>query len=123
MCSELPSPALRYLARLILADEERHQLIFGDLAETVFATDDLKASGTPILSGAHVADPIVRQRTVDLLERFEAREENERAALAALADIIAPGEESKLWSVLLALIAQDTEQHSEILKFMRTEML
>jgi hypothetical protein len=46
---ELPTPALRYFARLIHSDDERHQMIFGDLAETVYATDDLKASGMPIL--------------------------------------------------------------------------
>jgi rubrerythrin len=123
LCVELPSPALRYLARLIQSDEERHQMIFGDLAETVYASDDLKASGMPILDGPRVIDPVVRQRTLEVLQRFIEREEEEHGDLVALIATLAPGEQSALWSVLIDFIAQDTKRHLDLLEFMRTQML
>ena len=123
LCEELPAPAMRYLARLILADEQRHQMIFGDLEETVFATDDLKASGMPILQGVHVTDDIVRQRTLDTFEQLIAREGDERLEIAALRGGLAPDKESGLWNLLLGLVAQDTERHISWLEFMRDRML
>jgi bacterioferritin (cytochrome b1) len=114
---------MRYLARLILDDEQRHQMIFGDLAETVFATDDLKARGMPILQGSHVSDDAVRQRTVTMLETLITREDDERLELAALRSTLAPSKESELWNVLLALVAHDTERHISWLEFMRDRML
>jgi hypothetical protein len=123
LCEELPAPSMRYLARLILDDEQRHQMIFGDLAETVFATDDLKARGMPILQGSHVSDDAVRQRTVTMLETLITREDDERLELAALRSTLAPSKESELWNVLLALVAHDTERHISWLEFMRDRML
>lgn len=123
LCAELPAPAMRYLARLILADEQRHQMILGDLAETVFATDDLKARGMPILQGIHVTDHIVRQRTLDMFEHLITRENEERLELAALNGTLDRSEESELWIVLLDLITQDTERHLTWLEYMRDRML
>jgi hypothetical protein len=123
LCAELPAPAMRYLARLILADEERHQMILGDLAETVFATDDLKARGMPILQGIHVSDDIVRQRTLDMLGRLITREDDERVELAALSTTLDKDEESEFWIVLLDLIEQDTARHLTWLEFIRDRML
>lgn len=74
LCEELPTPALRYFARLIITAKERHQMIFGDLAETVHANDDLKASGMPILDSARVLDLSIRQRTTERLGHFIDRE-------------------------------------------------
>jgi len=123
LCEELPAPSMRYLARLILADEQRHQMIFGDLAETLFATNDLKARGMPILQGDHVSDSTVRQRTVTMLETFIVREDDERLELAALRSSLEPSKESELWNVLLALVAHDTERHISWLEFMRDRLL
>jgi hypothetical protein len=123
LCEELPAPAMRYLARLILADEQRHQIIFGDLDETVFATDDLKASGMPILQGVHVTDDTVRQRILDTFEQLIAWEGDERLELVELRGTLAPDEESGLWNLLLGLVAQDTERHISWLEFMRDQML
>jgi hypothetical protein len=123
LCEELPTPALRYLARLIHSDEERHQMIFGDLAETVYATDDLKASGMPILDSARIVDPVIRQRTIVVLEHFIDREREEHDGLTELIATLALGEHSALWSVLIGFIAEDTKRHLELLEFMRTQML
>lgn len=119
----LPSPSLRYVARLILEDEQRHQVIFGDLAETVFATDELKARGMPILQGSHEIDPMARQRAVAMLETLMTREDDERLELAALSSALVPSEESELWNLLLGLVAQDTRRHISWLAFMRDRML
>jgi hypothetical protein len=98
-------------------------MIFGDLAETVFATDDLKASGMPILDGPRIADPILRQRTLDTLQHFIEREEKEHADLEALIAMLGPNGRSDLWSVLIEFIAQDTERHLRLLEFMCARML
>ncbi len=123
LSAELPTPAMRYLARLILADEQRHQMIFGDLAETVWATDDLKARGMPILDNIRVTDEVVRQHTLQTLDHFIVREDEERSELAALIGALAPSEASELWTVLLELLAQDTQRHLSLLEFMRDRML
>lgn len=123
LCEELPAPAMRYLARLILADEQRHQMIFGDLDETVLATDDLKASGMPILQGVHVTDRVIRQRILDTFAQLITREDDERVELAALRSGLQPDQESGLWNLLLGLVAQDTERHISWLEFMRDQML
>jgi hypothetical protein len=123
LCDELPTPALRYFARLIHSDEERHQMIFGDLAETVYATDDLKASGMPILDSARIVDPVIQQRTLGVLEHFIDREREEHDGLTELIATLAPGEHSALWSVLIGFIAQDTKRHLDLLEFMRTQMV
>ena len=123
LCEELPAPAMRYLARFILADEQRHQMIFGDLDETVLATDGLKASGMPILQGVHVTDDMVRQRILDTFEQLIAWEGDERLELVALRSRLEPHEESSLWNLLLSLVAQDTERHISWLEFMRDQML
>jgi hypothetical protein len=123
LCEQLPTPALRYFARLIVADEERHQMILGDLAETVYASGDLKASGMPILDSAHIVDPVIRQRTLRVLEHFIDREKEEQGNLTELIATLAPGEHSALWSVLIDFIVQDTKRHLDLLEFMRTQML
>lgn len=123
LCEELPSPALRYIARLIHSDEQRHQMIFGDLAETVYASDDLKSSGMPILDSAPIVDPVIRQQTLGMLNHFIDRENEEHSSLTELIATLAPGEHSALWSVLIGFIAQDTKRHLELLEFMRSQML
>jgi rubrerythrin len=123
LCEELPTPALRYFARLILADEERHQMIFGDLAETVYANDDLKASGMPILESARIVDPFIREQTSEMLDHCIDREKEEDRSLTELIAALAPGEHSALWSALINFIAQDTKRHLDLLEFMRSRML
>lgn len=114
---------MRYLARLNLADEQRHQIIFGDLDETVLATDGLKAAGTSILQGVHVTDGVVRQRIIDTFEQLIAREGDDYLELAALCSGLEPDEESGLWNLLLGLVAQDAERRISWLGFMTDRML
>jgi rubrerythrin len=98
-------------------------MIFGDLAETVHANDDLKASGMPILDSARVLDLSIRQRTTERLGHFIDREKEEDRTLTGLIATLAPSEHTALWSALLHFIAQDTKRHLDLLEFMRTQML
>jgi bacterioferritin (cytochrome b1) len=77
----------------------------------------------PILQGVHVTDDMVRQRILDTFEQLIAWEGDERLELAALRNTLEASEESALWNVLLALVAQDTERHISWLEFMRDRML
>ena len=123
LSEKLPTPALRYFARLIFADEQRHQMIFGDLAETVHANQDLKASGMPILDSARIVDPVICQRTLEMLKHFIDREKEEHVRLKDLVATLAPDEHSALWSILIEFIALDTKRHLDLLEFMRTRLL
>jgi DNA-binding MurR/RpiR family transcriptional regulator len=98
-------------------------LILGDLAETVFASGDLKASGMPILDITRIGDPDVRQHTREVLRYFIEQEEQEHADLSALIATLAACEQSDLWSVLIEFIAQDTKRHLQLLEFMCTRMI
>jgi hypothetical protein len=93
------------------------------LAETVFASDDLKASGMPILDVTRIGDPDVRQHTRAVLRHVIGQEEEEHADLSALIAALAPCEQSDLWSILIEFIAQDTKRHLQLLEFMCTRML
>lgn len=122
LARELPSPAFRYLARLILSDEERHHEIFADLGQTVFAFDDLRAPGMPIPRLAATASDADRRATLDQLEAFAARERDEARDLAALAAGLEPGEEQELWALLVELLREDTERHLRLLQYMQDEL-
>ena len=123
LAETLPTPDLRYVARLILLDEEHHHRLFGDLGQTVFAFDDLAARGMPVPPISGEADPAVRQNTEESLESFIALEEQERADLERLAAGLEPSRDTTLWSLLVRIMREDTERHLQLLRFMRARLL
>lgn len=122
LARELPSPAFRYLARLILADEERHHEIFGDLGQTVFAFDDLRAPGMPIPHVTGVDRATDREEALARIDEFAAWERQEGEDLRRLADELEPASESTLWSLLVDLMREDTQRHLRLLAFMRERL-
>lgn len=119
----LPTADLRYVARLILFDEERHHQLFEDLGETVFAFDNLAARGMPVPPISGEAAPAVRQETLRNLELFITLEEQERADLERLAAGLESSRDTTLWPLLVRIMAEDTERHLELLAFMRRRLL
>jgi hypothetical protein len=116
-------PDLRYIARLILSDEERHHQIFEDLGQTVFAFDNLEALGMPIPSVSGIADPTVRRDTLEHLEQFIRQEEQEREDLDRLDNVLLPSRSKTLWPELVKIMREDTERHLHLLRFMRARLL
>ena len=123
LAETLPTPDLRYMARLILSDEERHHQIFEDLGQTVFAFDNLEARGMPIPPISTIADVSVRERTLERLDQCVEQEEQERADLYRLDSVLLPSRSRTLWSELVKIMREDTERHLHLLRFMRERLL
>lgn len=109
--------ALRYLARIILDDEERHHQVFDDLAATMAAMRDHSDAPAPIpsLAGFHTDRVHIKRVTDDLLrvERDDLRELKEFSK--ELKDL----RKINLWSFLIELMIDDTRKHIKILEFIR----
>jgi rubrerythrin len=123
LAETLPTPDLRYVARLILSDEERHHQIFEDLGQTVFAFDNLEARGMPIPPVSGVTDAAVRLRTLERLDQCIEEEEQERADLNRLDNALFPSRSRTLWPELVKIMREDTERHLHLLRFMRSRLL
>ena len=111
------SPAFRYLADLILADERRHHQIFNDLAESIRQMAELRLDDEPIpsLHGLKADRERIMATTEQLLEteRADAKE------LKQLAKKLKDMRETTLWGLLLELMQDDTSKHIKILQFIR----
>jgi rubrerythrin len=123
LAEALPTAGLRYVARLILSDEQRHHQFFGDLSETVLAFEDLAARGMPVPPISGEADPTARQNALQSLEQFIRLEQEEQTDLERLAADLKPSQETTLWSVIVQIMREDTERHIRLLEFMRTRLL
>ena len=123
LAESLPTAGLRYVARLILSDEQRHHQFFGDLSETVLAFEDLAARGMPIPPIHGEADPAARQSALHSLEQFITREEQERTDLERLAADLEASQGTTLWPLIVQIMQEDTERHIRLLEFMRAELL
>ena len=111
------SPAFRYLAGLILADERRHHQMFNDLAESIRKLAELSADDGPIpsLHGLK-AD---RERIMATTERLLETERADAKELKQLAKQMKDMRETTLWTLLLELMQDDTSKHIKILQFIR----
>jgi rubrerythrin len=113
-------PGFRYLAELILADEERHHRLFADLAETIRAEAEFRFSDSPvppILLARLPEDE--RQRILELTDRFLALEREDQRDLGRLAKQLEPVRDTTLWQLLVRLMQADTDKHIQILRFIR----
>jgi hypothetical protein len=111
------SPAFRYLANLILADERRHHQIFNDLAESVRQMAELRLEDEPIpsLHGLR-AD---RVRIMAVTERLLAAEQADAKELKRFAKKLKEVRDTTLWVLLVELMEADTAKHIKILSFVR----
>ena len=114
---ETVSPAFRYLAELILADERRHHTTFRELAETIEHTSQLDVAGAPIppIAGLR-AD---RDRVLELTERLIAAEEHDARTLKDLSKELKDVRDTTMWALVVDIMRDDTEKHLKILRFIR----
>lgn len=108
-------PAFRYLARMILDDEERHHRVFDDLAATMAAMREHSDAPPPIpsLAGFHTDRVHIKRVTEELLriERDDLHELKQFSKeLKELRNI-------NLWSFLIELMIDDTKKHIKILDY------
>ena len=113
-------PGFRYLAELIIADEERHHRQFADLAETIRAEAELSYDEAPIPPVPQVRLPEEeRRRIIALTDRFLALERGDARHLKRLAKKLEPVRDTTLWQLLIRLMQADTDKHIQILRFIR----
>jgi hypothetical protein len=112
---ESRSPAFRYLANLILADERRHHQIFNDLAESIRQMGELRLEDEPIpsLHGLR-ADRI---RIMAVTERLLAAERDDAKELKRFAKSLREVRDTTLWGLLVEMMQADTAKHIKILSF------
>ena len=107
------SPAVRYLVRLILEDEERHHRVLAELANAI----------------AWEASPVTPRDSVPDLEPGgdgELRAETKAVLDVELADLkelkglrrrLSAYQDTTMWALLVDLMLLDTEKHVHILRF------
>jgi hypothetical protein len=111
------SPAFRYLAALILADERRHHQLFNDLSESIRQLAELRTDDEPIASLRGLkAD---RERIMATTDRLLEVERADAKDLKRLAKDMKDVRETTLWGLLLELMQDDTAKHIKILQFIR----
>jgi hypothetical protein len=113
-------PGFGYLAKLILADEQRHHQLFADLAETIEAEAESLADGSavPSISVRRLSED-ERQRILALTDRFLAVERDDARDLEHLAKKLKVVKDTTLWHLLVELMRDDTQKHIRMLRFIR----
>jgi len=118
MAEESPSPAIRYLATMILEDEGRHHRMFADLAETVRRSAELAGEPLPIPDLSFIGEK-ERAAILEVTERFLDLERDDLKELKQLAKLVKPVAETTLWGLFVALMEADSVKHIHILEFIR----
>lgn len=119
LLTETSSPALRYLANLIVDEERRHHQQFADLAEAVRALAEVRVDESPIPLLGHGVSDDERHRVEELTDKFLRSEEEDARELRALKKDLKPVRDTTLWHLLVELMEADTAKHIRILKFIR----
>ncbi len=111
------SGAFRYLASLILEEEERHHRPFADLAATLAVEVDQGHEGYPIPRLGHWG--FERSEVVTVTEQLLAQERGDVLELAKLAEDLESVKDETMWQLLVGLMQADTTKHIQILEFVR----
>lgn len=109
------SPAVRYLVRLIMEDEERHHRVMAELANSVAwgptSTDDSQAvPDLPVRPGNN-------RELIEKTKQFLYAERRDHEELRDLRRKLNDVAETTLWALLVDTMLLDTEKHIKILRF------
>lgn len=114
------APAYRYLAELILAEEEQHHRLYADLAKSLRLSAELSPEQPPIPRlGGHGASEEERKALLALTERFLKLEEKDSLELDKLDQALDAMRETTLWPLLTRMMRMDNEKHIFMLRFLR----
>jgi len=117
LSTEASTPALRYLARMILGDETRHHAMMAELADTVRKSAELAGEATPIPDLTFVGQD--RDVVLEVTQRFIDVERADLKELKRLAKLLDPVAETTLWGLFVDLMEADTVKHIHVLEFIR----
>ena len=113
-----PEPGVRYLARLIVEDEERHHRVIGEMlnqVEAILAEAPVEPS-VPYLT--KTTDKALAAETRKLL----AFEKADSAELRRLQKELRHMSDSSLLPLLVRMLQLDTAKHIEILKYVKARV-
>jgi hypothetical protein len=117
LAADTESPAIAFLARLILDDERRHHQLLDDLASTIRTSAELTGEPVPIPHLSSLRKD--RERILAETERLLAFEEEDNRDLDRLAKELKDARNTTLWELVVRLMQQDNEKHRRILRFIR----
>ena len=111
-----PDDGVRYLARLIIEDEERHHELLEQMANQVetWISAERNHDGTPALS------PRLDRALLDTTRQLIARERADAKELRQLRHELHDVPKASLLPLMVELMLHDTAKHIEILRFVRT---
>jgi bacterioferritin (cytochrome b1) len=108
------SPAVRYLVRLILEDEERHHRLLEDLANTIAwgGVKEAPEQVVPHFPTKYRIDAALRSETQALL----GHELRDRTQLRKLRRRLRSHGDVTMWELLIDIMRLDTDKHIRILR-------
>ena len=112
-----PSLAFRYLASLIVEDEVRHHLVFGQLASAL-KTDAEMGPGEPAVPRLDHWGPDA-PHLVELTKRLLESEHADARELRHMARDLHDLKDTTMWQLLVKLMEMDTAKHIAILEFVK----
>lgn len=117
MMDESP-PHVRYLVKLLLADEARHHRVFEEMANALRSDIEFRDISPSVPRIDRIDDDANLLRQTEQLLQFE------RADLKSLRDLakeLKPVRKTTLWSLLVEMMELDTEKHIRLLRFIAEE--
>jgi len=121
LADSCPSPAIAYLANLIIEEEGRHHRAFADLAESVKRSAELAGEPLPIPDLRSIA-PEDGEAILAVTEQFLDRERADLKDLKRLSKLLKPVADTTLWGLFVELMEADTVKHIHILEFIRNHV-
>lgn len=114
--TEATSPAVRYLVKLIVDDEERHHRLLAEMANAIAWEGQSPVQSVPdVFDGV---DEVLSAETEALLdaERADSRE------LKRLQRRLETFSDTTMWPLIVDLMLLDTEKHIHILRFIASRV-
>lgn len=118
---ESASPAVRYLVRMIIDDEQRHHRQLAEFANAIAWgwSGNSPVTATPETVGAGDArDPALAAETKELI----AVERRDQREIRRLQKDLGDYEKTTLWTLLTQLMLRDSDKHEHILRFIVREL-
>jgi rubrerythrin len=118
LVEEAPEGHVKYLVKLILADEIRHHQLFGEMINALRAEMDQRDIVPRLPDFEPGTTPTELLEETRRLLRLERRDTDELKRLKKELDKV---EDTRWWSVLVDVMALDTKKHVRLLQFIEQE--
>jgi rubrerythrin len=118
LVEEAPEGHVKYLVKLILADEIRHHQLFGEMINALRAEMDQRDIVPRLPDFEPGTTPTALLEETRRLLQLERRDTDELKRLKKALDKV---EDTRWWSVLVDVMALDTKKHVRLLQFIEQQ--